>query len=157
MGNVVPIQKPLSALVLEIRGHVHDAGRAETTCAKHQLQAGCRLLALRDRVEAGEAGDISWWEYFDTQFTGYIKSRKYAEKLMKWARADDPEAAREADHERVREAKQARKEREALEFLETPNSRSEDYNVVEHALRLVGKMSEAERENFHQLYMEKFQ
>lgn len=97
MGKVVTLKKPIEKLVEEIRTHVYDAGKASTVCAKHQLQAGWRLLALRERVEAGEAGQISWWDYFDTQFTGHIKSRKYAERLMKWARADDPDAAREVD------------------------------------------------------------
>lgn len=156
MGEVVTIQKPLEKLVLEIRAHVHDAGRAETTCAKHQLQAGTRLLALRERVEVGEAGEISWWEYFDTQFTGHIKSRKYAEKLMKWARSDDPEGALHADNEAARERMaKVRSERS----LQTPKTIEvqDEYNVVEHALRLVAKMSEEERDEFYQLYREKYQ
>ena len=157
MGNVVPIQKPLDALVVEIRAHVHDAGRAETTCAKHQLQAGWRLLALRERVEAGEVGETTWWDYFDTQFTGHIKSRKYAEKLMKWARSDDPEGAREADKEQQRESMRAGRERAGVHVNSNDASDQSEYDIIEHALRLVGKMDEAQREDFHQLYMEKFQ
>lgn len=158
MGEVVTIQKPLEKLVLEIRAHVHDAGRAETTCAKHQLQAGTRLLALRGRVEAGEAGEISWWEYFDTQFTGHIKSRKYAEKLMKWARSDDPEGAMQADKEQVNAANRERRQREiGVCANSNQESQSEEYDIVEHALRLVAKMNEGELGNFHQLYMGKYQ
>jgi hypothetical protein len=158
MGQVVSIQKPLETLVLEIRSHVHDAGRAETTCAKHQLQAGWRLLALRERVEAGEAGQISWWEYFDTQFTGHIKSRKYAERLMKWAKSDDPEAAREIDLEAKREQmRESRKAEKLGAHVGSNTDDREDYDIVSHALSLVGKMDEAQRENFHQEYMEKFQ
>jgi hypothetical protein len=157
MGQVLTIQKPLDALVIEIRSHVHDAGRAETTCAKHQLQAGWRLLALRERVEAGEAGDIGWWEYFDTQFTGHIKSRKYAEKLMRWAKSDDPEAAREIDQEKSRDAMQRLREERSGTNVSSERQPDRDYDIVSHALSLVGKMDEAQRENFHQEYMEKFQ
>jgi hypothetical protein len=156
MGQVLTIQKPLDALVIEIRSHVHDAGRAETTCAKHQLQAGWRLLALRERVEAGEAGDIGWWEYFDTQFTGHIKSRKYAEKLMRWAKSDDPEAARDVDMQKESERQKAARA-VASEPIGSKSGAREDYDIVSHALSLVGKMDEAQRENFHQEYMEKFQ
>ena len=81
---------PLDDLVIRIRGHVFDAGCANQTEAKYVLQAGWRLLELRKRVEAGEAGDVGWWEYFETKFAGHIKSRKYAEKLMRWAQANDP-------------------------------------------------------------------
>jgi hypothetical protein len=160
MGQVIAIQKPIEKLVLEIRGHVHDAGRAENTCAKHQLQAGLRLLELRKRIEAGEAGEVSWWDWFDTQFTGYIKSRKYAEKLMKWARADDPEAAREADYEQQRAAKRAKRARDADGV--TGNSKDdepeerEEYDIVQHALRLVERMNEDQRASFDEAYGRKY-
>ena len=162
MGQVLQIQKPLETLVLEIRSHVHDAGRAETTCAKHQLQAGWRLLALRERVEAGEAGAISWWEYFDTQFTGHIKSRKHAEQLMKWAKADDPEGAMATDRASQRDAMRAHRaaqkiERDGCNVTSIGERDRSDYDIVSHALSLVGKMDEAQRENFHQEYMETFQ
>ncbi len=157
MGEVVALSKPIETLVLEIRAHVHDAGRAETTCAKHQLQAGWRLLALRERVEAGEAGQLSWWEYFDTQFTGHIKSRKYAEKLMKWAKSDDPEGAREAELASNRERNKATRQEQAGSYVLSKADDRDEYDIVEHALGLVAKMDEAELGNFHQLYMEKYQ
>ncbi len=157
MGDVVAIQKPIEKLVLEIRAHVHDAGRAETTCAKHQLQAGWRLLALRERVEAGEAGQVTWWEYFDTQFTGHIKSRKYAEKLMRWAKSDDPEAAREIDQEKSRESMEALRQERAGTNVSSDNQDQSDHDIVERALRLVAKMDEVQLVSFHQQYMEKYQ
>lgn len=151
MGEVVAIQKPIEKLVIEIRGHVHDAGRAETTCAKHQLQAGTRLNELRARVEAN--GD-EWWSWYENQFTGYIKSRKYAEQLMKWARADDPEAARETDRANQREAMRESRERNGCHVTSDPTE--VDNDIVEKALRLVEKMTSAERERFDDVYQERF-
>jgi len=150
VAQIVSIKKPIERLVLEIRSHVHDAGRSQTTCAKHQLQAGWRLLELRKRVEAGEAGDVHWWDWYETQFTGHIKSRKYAERLMKWAQADDPEAAVGAERERVRNA--VRKYRGQLRNL--PKSDAGD--IVDHAMRLVDEMSAAERRRFDDAYRSKY-
>lgn len=156
-AQVVAFNKPLDALVIEIRGRVHDAGRAETTCAKHQLQAGLRLLELRSRIEGGEAGEVSWWDWYETQFTGYIKSRKYAERLMKWARADDPDAAREADIEKENDRQRAA--RQETDDLEPTGSNDDqpDTDIVDKALRLVAKMTTNEREQFHSQYMEQYQ
>lgn len=151
MGQVIPITTPVEKLVLEIRGHVHDAGRAETTCAKHQLQAGLRLIELRACVER-DGGD--WWAFFDEKFTGYIKSRSYAEKLMRWARADDPEAAREADKTKQREAMQKIRERVTPHVRHAENQ--EVIDLVTRALRLVDRMSADERETFDAAYQERY-
>lgn len=158
MGQVIKIEKPLEKLVLEIRAHVHDAGRAETTCAKHQLQAGLRLIELRARVEQ-DGGN--WWAFFDDKFTGYIKSRSYAEKLMRWARADDPDGAIDAENSKARERMRRLRavdsaERSAEQSNQSLSNRVE-YDIVAHALRLVERMSEEERERFDQLYREKYQ
>ena len=50
-------------------------------------------------LEAGEVGEVTWWDWYEENFKGYIKSRKYAEKLMKWTRSDDPEGANRASHD----------------------------------------------------------
>lgn len=161
MGQVVLLSKSLDALVIEVRGHVFDAGKAESTCAKYQLQAGWGLLALRKRIEAGEAGHVTWWEYFDTQFTGHIKSRKYAERLMSWAQKDDPEGAIEAERDRVRDAvRESRARRGQLRngdsnadpSNDNQSSERDEYDIVQHALRLVGRMNEEQRERFNDEY-----
>jgi hypothetical protein len=160
VGEVVALAKPLESLVVEIRGHVHDAGRAETTCAKHQLQAGLRLLELRHRVEGGEAGTTDWWEFYETKFTGYIKSRRYAEKLMQWARSDDPEGAIEAEKVRVREAVQRHAEREREDRV-LANTHEEKQglarDIVERALNLIEKMNPADRRHFDDAYRSTYQ
>jgi hypothetical protein len=77
-------------------------------CAEQQLQAGLMLLELRRRIESGEAGETDWWAWYEQMFTGYIKSRKYAEQLMRWARADDPDAAIEDHRRKSRERARAK-------------------------------------------------
>src|SRR5437764_996194 len=106
--------KPLDTLVVEIRGHVFDSGRASSKSAKHQLEAGRRLIELRRRVEEErEAGQgVKWWDWYEDKFDGYIKSRKTAEKYMKWARADDPEAARAADKEQQNATNRERRKKD---------------------------------------------
>lgn len=160
MGQVLAFKNTIDELVLEIRAQVHDAGRAETTCAKHQLQAGWRLLELRKRVEAGEAGNVTWWEWYDEKFTGHIKSRSYAEKLMRWARSDDPEGAMVAEQKRVREAVRAhsaRAQSTRVSLTRKQNQSVVEYDIVSHAMRLVDKMDADQRERFDAAYREKFQ
>lgn len=147
-AEVVKLNSPIENLVLEIRGHVHDAGRAESTCAKHQLRAGLLLIELRAQIER-DGGD--WWAFFDEKFTGYIKTRKYAEKLMRWARSDDPEAALDAERERVRKA--VRKSRS----LRNDQNENEEHDIVADALQLVARMSEEERQRFDEAYRGEYQ
>lgn len=57
-----------------------------------RLQGGKLLLALRNRIEAGEAGEnVNWWRWYT--ISGFYRTRKDAEKVMRMARADDPQAA----------------------------------------------------------------
>lgn len=158
MGEVVQLPSQIETLVTKIRGHVFDAGKAENTCIKHRHLAGLDLIALRSLVE-GDGGD--WWRFFDEQFNGHIKSRKYAERLMRWARSDDPEAAIEAERAKVRDAVQKHRERKSkagtyVSAQEEPGER-EDYDIVDRALGLVAKMSDEERDRFDAAYREQYQ
>jgi hypothetical protein len=51
--------KPIADVVVQIRGHLYDANNAEARCIKHRLAAGQKLLSLRQRIEAGEEGDVA--------------------------------------------------------------------------------------------------
>lgn len=149
MGAVIKMgaaTKTIDILVKEIRTHLYDAKGAESKYQKHRLAAGQKLLELRARVEAGEAGEgVSWWEWFEA--ADISRSRKDAEKLMRMARADDPDAAHEAE-------KSERRERHAQ--MERRRSIDEEYDIVSHAMNLVAKMSEEEREEFNTRYTEKY-
>jgi hypothetical protein len=57
-----------------------------------RIQCGLKLLELRRRVEAGEAGNIGWWAWYQTKFT---RSRRDAERLLEFASQEDPQAAYE--------------------------------------------------------------
>ena len=70
---------------------VERGRRAATRC---RLEAGELLLALRQRIEGGEAGEewrANWWGWYKTQ--PFIRSRADANKVMALASADDPSAA----------------------------------------------------------------
>jgi hypothetical protein len=140
----------LDKLVIEIRSHVYDAGKAATTCGKHQYQAGLRLLELRGRIEAGEEGEIGWWPWYKTKFTGYIKSRSYAEKLMRWASADDPEAAIEAHRTKSREGMRASRQRVAHNVMRSLPPPEDD--LVERTLDQVKQMDTTQRQRFDAAY-----
>jgi hypothetical protein len=64
----------LDAAVTAIRRHMYEVTRHRAS-----------MNALRARIEAGECGDVDWWEWFDANVR---HSRKDAEKLMRIAEAD---------------------------------------------------------------------
>jgi hypothetical protein len=98
------------------------ADKFEEKARYARLEVGYRLLELRQRVERGEAGgDVEWWIWIK----GYIaRTRRDMEKCMALARAEDPEAAVEAERTATREA--VRKHRAKHDGL-----RKTQANVVE--------------------------
>jgi hypothetical protein len=59
-----------------------------------RVALGLKLIGLRQRVEAGEAGDeaaLTWWEWFEAHVPEF--SRKHAERWMQIAASEAPEAA----------------------------------------------------------------
>lgn len=127
--------QPVESVVVEIRAHLYDAKNAEVRRDKFRLQAGQKLLGLRKRVEAGECGKVSWWDWFETQDLG---SRSNAEKLMRIAGADDPDAALEAEQQRVKRA--VEKHRESAPRYVTRNDDAEEYDPVADALEIIEQM-----------------
>ena len=61
---------PIAEVVVEIRGHFYDAASLEERADSQRLQAAQKLLSLRQRIEAGEEGDVAWWDWFETQTWG---------------------------------------------------------------------------------------
>jgi hypothetical protein len=52
-------------------------------------------------IEAGEVGDVSWWAFYDQHLA------TDAEKLMRMAGADDPEAALEVERTEAKDREAA--------------------------------------------------
>ena len=96
------VEKPIAEVVVEIRRQLLDADRAEVRRNQHRLAAGQLLLRLRQRIEAGEDGDIAWWDWFEENIE---RSRKDGERLMRIASAEDPKAALEVERAKDRERK----------------------------------------------------
>jgi len=69
-----------------------------------RVECGMELLALRARIEAGEAGQINWWNYYQQKFT---RDRRDAERIMAIASAENPQAAHEAEKAATRQRMQA--------------------------------------------------
>ena len=61
----------LATAVTAIRRHMYEA-------TSHQVS----MNALRKRIEAGECGDVGWWQWYAANVD---RSRKDAEKLMRMA------------------------------------------------------------------------
>jgi hypothetical protein len=104
MATVLDIRRrkveTIDEMVAEIKRQFlieQDAGRKLTSSRVCQGQL---LLDLRARVEA-DGGD--WWKFFDDQFAGFHRSRKDAEKVMRMAAAEDPEAAHEQEKAEAKE------------------------------------------------------
>ena len=73
-----------------------------------RIECGMELLALRARIETGEAGQIGWWEWYEQKFT---RSRADAEKVMAIASDANPQAAYEAAKARNAEINRAYRQR----------------------------------------------
>lgn len=108
---------PIADVVVEIRGHFNDASDLEGRATKHRLQAAQKLLSLRQRIEAGEEGDVAWWDWFEKQDMG--RGRKDCERLMQIASAEDPEQALLDERERVRLAVAKHREQKAADVTVT--------------------------------------
>ena len=117
-------------MVDEIHRQFGEVKDAEWKAESSRIYAGKLLLSLRERIEAGEDGEgVNWWEWYEAHF---VRSRKDAEKVMRLARSEDPEAALEEYQEADRE--------KHLEQSSAP--------LVERAMRLVRRMTTQERETF---------
>ena len=107
-----------------------------------RIRAGQLLLTLRERIQAGEAGNIAWWDWYKANIT---RTRRDAEKVMKIARAADPEEAAAAERATNREAvaKHEKKKKAAAEA-----KTDSDPDLIDQALELVEEMTTAQRQRF---------
>jgi hypothetical protein len=86
----------LSEAVAQIKEALASEKIARGKAKNHRLQAALMLLALKQRIDRGEAGKRTrWWQWFKSSGLGFARST--AEKLLRIAGSDDPEAAHEAE------------------------------------------------------------
>jgi hypothetical protein len=91
-----------------------EAIKADIKAHKARIATGQLLLDLRRRIESGEAGaDVEWWPWYESKF---VRSRKDAERLMRIASAEDPEAALIGEREKTRIAVAKHREKKAVEL-----------------------------------------
>src|SRR5262249_50310562 len=108
-----------------------------------RLAAGLRLLELRERVEAGEAGDASWWEYYDKHLSTY-RSREDAEKLLAIASAEDAGAAAEEERRKACESMAEMRKRRAANNGDVSGTPTDEW--LEREARVEAILNERKRE-----------
>ncbi len=109
-----------------------DAGKKAD---RARIHAGRLLIALRKRIEGGEVGEnVNWWKWYEENFA---RSRRDANRCMKLANAENPEAAH--DEEKANAKKSMAKSRTNV---------CPDEDIVTHALRLVEEMDANQRQQF---------
>ena len=86
---------PLDDIAAEINVRLQRAAQADD----HRIAAGKLLIDAQKRVEAGEAGDITWSDWVKQHID---RSAGDVRKVMALARAGDPLAARVQEKERSR-------------------------------------------------------
>jgi hypothetical protein len=137
---------------VQVNAHIYDSRAAARRCDKLRLKAGQKLLEMRHRVEAGEAGDVTWWEWFG-QWSGLngtvpclLRSRKDCERLMRIAGADDPEAALEDERAKAREGMRRLRGTNKPMLAPTEPDETADDDVVERDRKeCIALFNEAER------------
>jgi hypothetical protein len=105
-GKVVPL-RPLDEMVLLIHKKFDVVVRKQEEFKIARIEAGRLLLELRSRVEAGEDGRVSWWDWYGQKFA---RSRRDAERVMEIASQEDPEWAYDKMKEKRQQYNQSRKE-----------------------------------------------
>jgi hypothetical protein len=128
-ATILKRMPPIAQVVVQIRGHFHDAMALQARSDKHRLQAGQKLLSLRQRIEAGEEGDIAWWDWFETQDLG--RGRKDCERLMQVASSEWPEKAMADERERVRLAVAKHREKKKADVTVTSKRQSKAQRKAE--------------------------
>jgi hypothetical protein len=93
----------LDEAVLRIHRKWERVVDAEHRTRTARIECGIELMALRARIEAGEAGKIGWWEWYQQKFT---RDRRDAERIMAIASAENPQAAHEAEKAATRKRMQ---------------------------------------------------
>ena len=97
--SIVPCAS-LDEAVVDIHKEFQRVVDAHGKLMAARIRCGVKLLALKARIEAGEAGAIGWWAWYDTKFA---RDRRDAERVMAIAAAQNPEAVHEEEKVATRE------------------------------------------------------
>jgi hypothetical protein len=100
---------------------------------QYHISAGKQLFELQARIEAGEDGEgVKWWSWYAEHFKN--RTRRDAQKVMKLARADDPEAAAEEERTKARDGMAAHRQRVAASNVSRdpqPASPPKEYRLTQ--------------------------
>jgi hypothetical protein len=104
----------------------------------HRITLGVLLNDLRARVDAGEAGKgVKWWSWYGEHFPD--RSRRDAERVMKLASSDDPQAAADEERTKAREGMAAHRKKIATNVSrashgsDLPNDAAADESAAQWA------------------------
>jgi len=161
MAEIVSLSSvSLDNAVRKIHAKFAEAIDNEKKAYRARIVVGQMLIELRGRIEAGEAGAIEWWDWYDNQF---VRSRRDAERCMKIAASEDPEAAeaeaRERNREGVQKHRQQRSHSETPAEVASPNTamhatyvsrkiEQPEQDIIEEALQIVAAMTDVQRQTF---------
>ena len=67
--------------VTAIHAKFAEAITHEKNANRARIEAGRMLIALRMRIENGEAGEVEWWDWYGKNF---VRCRRDAERVWRW-------------------------------------------------------------------------
>ena len=161
VGNTAQIlqlekKRTIDELINEVHRYFATAQDASNRAVRARIRAGRFLLKLRERIEAGEAGDVEWWKWYGANI---VRSRRDGEKVMALARAADPEAAAEAERAANRESRKKNKAT-AASMTDRDADPSDEEDPVEQALGVVegllGNMTHHQRQRFFAAFRSRY-
>jgi hypothetical protein len=161
-AEIVKLQPTIDQMITELHKNFATEREAGNRADRARIRCGQLLLALRERIEAGEAGDVGWWDWYKANIA---RSRRDGERVMKIARDADPDAAAEAERAAARASmtKTRAASRDATNVCRKDDSDAdpserkavgesvrpdEDDDRVERALGLVEQMTPNQRQRF---------
>src|SRR5579859_75195 len=85
---------PLDTVAFGINARFEKIERHEAEARDHRIAVGKDLIGARRRVDAGEAGDITWEAWCSSKIK---RSLRDIRKVMRIAGSSDPEADLDAE------------------------------------------------------------
>src|SRR5262245_24101100 len=163
-AEVVALHKQsLKQVLTEVHRQFSNATEGNNKADRARIRAGVLLLQLRERIEAGEAGEgVKWWTWYRDNC---VRDRKDAEKVMKLAASENPDAAAAAARLANREAVAKHRTEKGKKSPAYSKRESDDpdaasqagnkkttarvgRNLVDDALALVEQMTNEQRREF---------